>query len=201
MPNVAMLGASGRMGRVIVPLLHDSGEFRLTGALAAAGDPGLGLDAGTLSGIAPLGVAITDDPARALDGAAVAIDFTRPAASGENARGCRDLGCALVVGTTGHDAVQRAALEAVTDRIPVVLAPNMSVGVNLLFRLAELAARALGPDYDIEIFEAHHRNKVDAPSGTALGLGHAAAAGSTNWPSMPATGRAGFASPAGSASA
>jgi len=164
MPNVAMLGATGRMGRVIVPLLHEAGDLRLTGALAAAGDPGVGLDAGMLAGIAPLGVAVTDDLARALDGAAVAIDFTGPAASAEHARHCRDHGCALVVGATGHDGAQRAVLEAVTDRIPVVLAPNMSVGVNLLFRLAELAARALGPDYDIEIFEAHHRNKVDAPS-------------------------------------
>ena len=177
MPNVAMLGATGRMGRVIVPLLHEAGDLRLTGALAAAGDPGVGIDAGMLAGIAPLGVAVTDDLARALIGAAVAIDFTGPAASVEHARHCRDLGCALVVGATGHDGAQRAVLEAVTDRIPVVLAPNMSVGVNLLFRLAELAARALGPDYDIEIFEAHHRNKVDAPSGTALGLGHAAATG------------------------
>jgi 4-hydroxy-tetrahydrodipicolinate reductase len=177
MLNVAMLGATGRMGRAIVPLLHEADDLTLTGALAAPGDPALGHDAGVLSGIAPLGVAVTADPALALAGAAVAIDFTLPAASVEHARRCRELGCAMVIGTTGHDAAQLAALEAVTDRIAVVLAPNMSLGVNLLFRLAELASRALDPQYDIEIFEAHHRNKVDAPSGTALGIGRAAAAG------------------------
>ncbi|MFO1408702.1 MAG: 4-hydroxy-tetrahydrodipicolinate reductase [Steroidobacteraceae bacterium] len=177
MLNVAMLGASGRMGRAIVPLIVEAGDVTLTGALAAAQDPSIGHDAGVLSGVAPCGVAVTDDPAVALRGAAVSIDFTRPDASVEHARLCREAGCALVVGTTGHDAAERARLEAVTDRIPVVIAPNMSLGVNLLFRLAELAARALDTGYDIEIFEAHHRHKVDAPSGTALGLGRAAATG------------------------
>lgn len=177
MLNVAMLGASGRMGRSIVPLFAEADDLRLVGALSAPGDPSIGHDAGVLSGIAPLGVAVTDDPAVALRGAAVAIDFTRPEASVEQARLCREAGCALVVGTTGHDAAQIARLEAVTDRIPLVMAPNMSLGVNLLFRLAELAARALDDGYDIEVFEAHHRHKVDAPSGTALGLGRAAATG------------------------
>jgi 4-hydroxy-tetrahydrodipicolinate reductase len=107
----------------------------------------------------------------------VAIDFTLPGVSVANARLCRERGCALVIGTTGHDAAQRAELEGVAAGIPIVLAPNMSLGVNLLFKLAELAARALDAQYDIEIFEAHHRNKVDAPSGTALGLAAAAARG------------------------
>jgi 4-hydroxy-tetrahydrodipicolinate reductase len=177
MLNVAMLGASGRMGRTIVPLLAEADDLRLCGALAAPEDTAVGQDAGVLAGIAPLAVVVSDDPSVALAGAQVAIDFTLPAVSVVNARLCRERGCALVIGTTGHDAAQRAELEAVAAEIPVVLAPNMSLGVNLLFKLAELAARALDPQYDIEIFEAHHRNKVDAPSGTALGLGAAAARG------------------------
>jgi 4-hydroxy-tetrahydrodipicolinate reductase len=175
--NVAMLGASGRMGRAIVPQVLESHELRLTGALAAPGDRSIGHDAGFNAGVSPVAVAVTDDAAVALAGANVAIDFTLPAVSMVNARICRDLACAMVIGTTGHSAEQRAELEEIAQSIPVVLAPNMSLGVNLLFKLAELAARALSADYDIEIFEAHHRNKVDAPSGTALGLGRAAAKG------------------------
>jgi len=177
MVNVAMLGASGRMGRTIVPLLHEAVDLRLSGALAAPGDPGVGQDAGVLSGIASLAVPISDDPAVALRGAQVAIDFTLPAASIRHASLCASQQCALVIGTTGHDAAQSARLEAAAGEIPIVIAPNMSLGVNLLLKLAELAARALDEQYDIEIFEAHHRNKVDAPSGTALGLGRAAARG------------------------
>lgn len=177
MLNVALLGASGRMGRTIVPLLAEAADLRLSGALAAPGDAAVGQDAGVLAGIAPLAVTISEDALVALDGAQVAIDFTLPGVSVANARRCRDRGCALVVGTTGHDAAQRAELEAVARDVPVVLAPNMSLGVTVLLRLAELAARALDEQYDIEIFEAHHRNKVDAPSGTALGLGAAAAQG------------------------
>lgn len=177
MLNVAMLGASGRMGLTIVPLLADAVDFRLCGALAAPGDSAVGQDAGVLAGIAPLGVAISRDAAVALDGAQVAIDFTLPGVSVANARLCRERGCAMVIGTTGHDASQGAELQAIAAGIPIVLAPNLSLGVNLLFKLAELAARALDEQYDIEIFEAHHRDKVDAPSGTALGLGAAAAKG------------------------
>lgn len=175
--NVAMLGASGRMGRSIIPLLLEAPGFTLTGALAAPDDRAVGQDAGVLAGVAAMAVAVTADAAAALAGAKVAIDFTLPAVSIVNARLCRQLGCAMVIGTTGHDAAQRAELEAIAATVPVVLAPNMSLGVNLLFKLAELAARALDADYDIEVCEAHHRNKVDAPSGTGLGLGRAAAAG------------------------
>lgn len=177
--NVAMLGASGRMGRTIVPLLATGGEgLRLSGALAAPGDPAVGQDAGVFAGTHALGIAVTDEPQRALAGADVAIDFTLAEVSLRNAALCRDAGCALVIGTTGHTADQCAQLEAMAARVPVVLAPNMSLGVNVLFRLAELAGRALSGDrYDAEIYEAHHRNKVDAPSGTALGLGRAVARG------------------------
>jgi 4-hydroxy-tetrahydrodipicolinate reductase len=177
MLNVAMLGASGRMGRTIIPLVAAAPDLRLSGALAAADDAHIGHDAGVVAGTAALAVSITSDPSLALDGAGVAIDFTLPAASLDHARHCLERKVPLVIGTTGHDEPARAALEAAADRIPIVLAPNMSVGVNLLFRLAELAARTLGQDYDIEIFEAHHRHKVDAPSGTALGLGRAVARG------------------------
>ncbi len=177
--QIAMLGASGRMGRSIVPLIAaDADGLRLSGALAVAGDPGLGQDAGILAGTAPLGVMVTDQAGRALAGADVAIDFTLAEASVRNAAACREQQVALVIGTTGHSAAQRAELEEIARGLPIVLAPNMSLGVNVLFRLAELAARALdGAQYDAEIFEAHHRNKVDAPSGTALGLGRAVAAG------------------------
>jgi 4-hydroxy-tetrahydrodipicolinate reductase len=177
--NVAMLGASGRMGRSIIPLLAaEAGDLRLSGALVARGDDSVGQDAGAFAGSAPLAIAITDDPRRALRDAGVAIDFTLADASVRNAVLCRELGVPLVIGTTGHDAAQRAELEEVARGLPLLLAANMSLGVNVLLRLAELAARALGAEqYDAEILEAHHRHKVDAPSGTALALGRAVASG------------------------
>ena len=177
MLNVAMLGASGRMGRTIVPLITESTDLRLSGALSAPDDTAIGQDAGVLAGRAPAAVEITSDLQRALDGAQVAIDFTLPAASLANARACLERQVALVIGTTGHNEAARAELARIAQAIPLVMAPNMSLGVNLLFKLAELAARALDDGYDAEIFEAHHRNKVDAPSGTALGLGRAVAQG------------------------
>lgn len=175
--SVALLGATGRMGRTLVPLLADAADLRLSGALAAPADAALGQDAGVVAGARPLAIAITSDPGRALDGADVAIDFTLPGPSLQHARQCLSLGLPLVIGTTGHDEAGRAELARIATAIPVVLAPNMSLGVNLLFRLAEIAAGALGEDYDAEIVEAHHRHKVDAPSGTALGLGRAVARG------------------------
>ena len=177
MLNVAMLGATGRMGRTLVPLIAADEGLRLSGALAAADDPHLGEDAGAVAGCGSLGVGLTADAVRALGGAQVAIDFTLPAASVTNARACAERGVPLVIGTTGHDAAGREEITRIATRIPVVMAPNMSVGVNLLLRLAELAAGALDAAYDVEIFEAHHRHKVDAPSGTALGLGEAVARG------------------------
>jgi 4-hydroxy-tetrahydrodipicolinate reductase len=177
MRNVAMCGASGRMGRAIVPLLEAAPDLRLSGALAAPGDPGLGRDAGLLAGTGELGVILTDDAARALEGAAVAIDFSLPAASLVHARLCRAGARAIVIGTTGHSPAEVEELRDISGAIPVLMAPNMSLGVNLMFRLAEIAARALGEEYDAEVWEAHHRHKVDAPSGTALGLGRAVARG------------------------
>jgi 4-hydroxy-tetrahydrodipicolinate reductase len=177
MLNVAVLGASGRMGRTLVPLIATSPDLRLSGALAAAGDAAIGQDAGVLAGTSPLAVGITGYAERALEGASVAIDFTLPAPSLEHARRCRERSVPLVIGTTGHDETARDELVRLAGSIPIVLAPNMSLGVNLLFKLAELAARALDAGYDAEILEAHHRHKVDAPSGTALGLGQAVARG------------------------
>jgi 4-hydroxy-tetrahydrodipicolinate reductase len=177
MLNVALFGASGRMGRTIVPLVVASTDLRLSGALAAAEDAHLGHDAGVVAGGAPLAVSITSDPDRALEGAGVAIDFTLPAASLAHARACLALGVPLVIGTTGHDDRARAEIAQIAESVAVVMAPNMSLGVNLLLRLVELGARALDAEYDVEIFEAHHRHKVDAPSGTALGLGQAVARG------------------------
>jgi 4-hydroxy-tetrahydrodipicolinate reductase len=174
--NVAMLGATGRMGRTIVPMILAASDLRLTGALAAPNDPSLGIDAGVLAGASAAGVAVTSDAARALDGAQVAIEFALPQGTLAHARLCAERSCAMVVGTTGHEPAARAEIEAAARRVPIVLAPNMSLGVNVLLRLAELAARALDADYDAEIFEAHHRHKVDAPSGTALALGEAVAA-------------------------
>jgi 4-hydroxy-tetrahydrodipicolinate reductase len=174
--NVAMLGASGRMGRTIVPLILAASDLHLTGALAASNDPSLGVDAGVLAGSSASGVAITANPARALEGAQVAIEFALPQSTVTHARLCAERSCAMVVGTTGHEVPVRAEIEAIAKVIPIVLAPNMSLGVNVLLRLAELAARALDDDYDAEIYEAHHRHKVDAPSGTALALGEAVAA-------------------------
>lgn len=177
MLNVALFGASGRMGRTLVPLVLEDSGLRLSGALAAPDDPAIGQDAGVLAGAAQAAVAVTSDPARALAHAQVAIDFTLPAASLVHARACLGRSVPIVIGTTGHDPVARAELAKIAGSIPVVMAPNMSLGVNLLFKLAELAARALDETYDAEIFEAHHRYKVDAPSGTALGLGRAVAQG------------------------
>lgn len=177
MLNIAMFGASGRMGRTIVPLVVESGDLRLSGALAAAEDAHIGHDAGVVAGTAPLDVSITSDPGHALEGAQVAIDFTLPAASLVHAQQCLARKVPLVIGTTGHDEPTLTEIATIAESIAVVMAPNMSLGVNLLFKLAELGARALDADYDVEIFEAHHRHKVDAPSGTALGLGRAVASG------------------------
>jgi len=175
--RVAVFGASGRMGRSIVALLAREPGMSLAGAVAAEGDPSLGQDAGLFAGVESAGVLVSADSAMALARANVAIDFTLPDASLAHARACRDSGVPIVIGTTGHDAAGVDELRGVGTSIAVVHAPNMSLGVNLMFKLAELAAQVLDESYDAEIFEAHHRNKVDAPSGTALRLGVAVAQG------------------------
>lgn len=181
MLKLALLGASGRMGRAILGLLPDIPEFRLCGALASPASRWLTHDVGELSGGPATGVIITGDAATAVRDAATVVDFTLPAALPANLAACVANGLPIAVGTTGLDESARAAAHEAASRIPVLLAPNMSVGVNLLFGLVRVAGRALGQEYDAEIYEAHHRHKKDAPSGTALSLGEelAAARGST----------------------
>lgn len=175
--NVAILGVSGRMGRALVAALDEMPRAVLSGAAVSGGNQWDGKDVSECCGGALRNVLMTADPEKALQGAAVAIDFTLPAATPANLKACAAMRCPVVIGTTGHDESGRAQIERAAANIPVILAANMSLGVNLLLQLAELAARSLDDSYDIEIFEAHHRHKQDAPSGTALALGRSVAHG------------------------
>ena len=168
MINTVIAGVSGRMGQALLEAIARDGQCRLHGALDRGGSAALGRE------VAP-GVRVGDDIVAALNGASVLIDFTRPEASLRHLEACRAQGVALVLGTTGFDAAQKQTVAKTARTVPVMFAPNMSVGVNLLMKLAETAARTLAEGYDVEIIEAHHRHKIDAPSGTALGLGQAVA--------------------------
>lgn len=174
--KVAIPGCGGRMGQALVQAVVASEGLELHAASEVPGSPAVGQDAGLVAGLSPLGVTVTDDDARLLQGAGGVIDFTLPAATAALCPRCAEAGLPLVVGTTGLDPAQRQALEQAARRIPVVSAPNMSVGINVLLRLVAEAARLLGPGYDLEIVEAHHGRKVDAPSGTALALARELAA-------------------------
>lgn len=173
--KVVVAGAGGRMGRMLVEAVLGAPDCALAGALDVAGTPAIGRDAGEFAGRAT-GVKVSADIEGTLRGADFLIDFTRPEGTLAHLEACRRLGVKAVIGTTGFDAGGRAAIEAAAADIGVVFAPNMSVGVNVTFKLVEVAARALGAGFDVEIVEAHHRHKVDAPSGTALRLGEVAAA-------------------------
>jgi len=173
--QIAVAGSSGRMGRALIEAIAQSADFRIKAALELPGNPYLGKDAGELVG-APCGVRISDDLEGALAGCDVLVDFTRPEGTLAHVQVCRKRGIHMVIGTTGFQAAQKASIVAATQEIPIVMAPNMSVGVNLTFKLVELAAKILGEGYDVEIIEAHHRHKVDAPSGTALRMGEVIAA-------------------------
>jgi len=162
------------MGRTLVEAVLGSGDLALAAALEAPGHPQLGRDAGEAAG-ATSGVQVTADVAAAVAAADCFVDFTQPAATIGHVEACAAAGTAAVVGTTGFTPDQKARIVAAARRIPIVMAPNFAVGVNAVFKLAELAARILGEGYDVEIVEAHHRHKVDAPSGTALALGEAVA--------------------------
>jgi 4-hydroxy-tetrahydrodipicolinate reductase len=176
--QIAVLGVSGRMGRALLTAIDEAPGTKLGGALASANSRWLGKDASDAGGGgAPRNVTVEADPAAALRNAQVAIDFTLPEATAANLAACVAAKCPVVIGTTGHSEAVRAQIAAAAQSIPIVMAPNMSLGVNLLLKLVELAASKLDADYDIEVFEAHHRNKKDAPSGTALALGAAAADG------------------------
>jgi 4-hydroxy-tetrahydrodipicolinate reductase len=169
--RIAITGAAGRMGRTLASAIQDFDGVELSAAVEAPGHALLGQDAGMLAGIGDIGVALGDSLQAVADEFDVLIDFTRADASARNIRICRDLGKRAVVGTTGFSAAQLAAVRDDAAHIAVLLAPNMSVGVNLCFKLLEMAARTLGDEVDVEIIEAHHRHKVDAPSGTAVRMG------------------------------
>lgn len=175
MLKVVIAGCSGRMGHALLEGIFADAELTLHGALDRMDSPQIGRDAGEQFGKAT-GVRISHDVAAALVGADVLVDFTRPEPSLEYLAACRNAGVKLVIGTTGFSAEQKQLIESAAQDVGIVFAPNMSVGVTLLINLVQSAAKVLAEGYDVEIIEAHHRHKVDAPSGTALRLGEAAAA-------------------------
>lgn len=176
MLDVAVLGASGRMGRAVIRCLAGTSGMRLTGAVTEATDPALGEDTGAVSGLPATEVALTDDPDAGLRNAQVAVDFTLPSATEANIAAAAAQGVAMVIGTTGMGSDQIAALQSGAEHIPIVHARNMSIGMAVFKDLVARAAAALDSDYDVEVLDAHHARKVDAPSGTALELGELVAA-------------------------
>ena len=168
--KIVIAGSSGRMGRMLIEAVLASADLQLHGALDVASSPALGQDAGAFLG-RTTGVIIRADLDGALTGADVLIDFTRPEGTLAHLTACARLGVNAVVGTTGFSEAQKAEIGVIAQSVAIVMAPNMSVGVNVVLRLLEVAARALSEGYDIEVIEAHHRHKVDAPSGTALKMG------------------------------
>jgi 4-hydroxy-tetrahydrodipicolinate reductase len=167
---ICIAGAGGRMGRMLIEAIHQADDCRLAGALDVPDSPGIGLDASGFLGHAS-GVTITSDIRHALKGCDVLIDFTRPEGTMAHVALCREMGVKMVIGTTGFSDAQKATIDAATKDIAIMMAPNMSVGVNVTLKLLEMAAKAMSEGYDIEVIEAHHRHKVDAPSGTALKMG------------------------------
>lgn len=165
--KIAVSGAAGRMGKRILALSFERPDFQITGAMEAPDHPTQGKDAGENAGIGTIGVPITSDRQKILNDCDMVIDFSAPAVSVENVKAAAESGKAIVVGTTGFSEEQRKELEKTAPRTRCLIAPNMSLGVNLLFRLVEIVARSLGPEYDVEIVESHHKMKKDAPSGTA----------------------------------
>jgi len=168
--RVCVAGASGRMGQMLIDAVRAADDCVLSGALDIAASPAIGHDAGAYAGQA-LGVPITADVAAGLQGSHALIDFTRPEGTLQHLRECVQQRVNLVIGTTGFTEAQKAEIADAARHIAIVMAPNMSVGVNVTLKLLEMAAKALSTGYDIEIIEAHHRHKVDAPSGTALKMG------------------------------
>ncbi len=175
--KVGVVGCAGRMGQMLLKLLINAPGIVVVGGTERKGSAALGRDLGALAGAEPLGISVTDDPAPLFSQANVVVDFTNPSTTIFHAGLAAKSGCALVVGTTGFDADQLAALHRAAQRAPIVLAANMSLGINLLEQVVEEVARILDADWDIEIIEMHHKHKVDAPSSTALTLGEAAARG------------------------
>ncbi len=167
---MAIAGASGRMGHMLIEAVRNAPDCRLAGALDIAGSAALGADAAAFLGFTS-GVPIVADLRTGLQDAQVMIDFTRPEGTMAHLAVCRELGVQAVIGTTGFSDAQKAEIAEIAKDIAIMMAPNMSVGVNVTLKLLDMAARAMATGYDIEIVEAHHRFKVDAPSGTALKMG------------------------------
>ena len=176
-PGIVITGASGRMGQMLVRTVLASDQARLVGAIERPGNPWIGRDLGEAMGGAPLGITVTDDAVGAIAGAQAVIDFTSPAATVAFAELAAQARAVHVIGTTGLEPGDLAKIKAAARHAPIIRAGNMSLGVNLLVGLTRKVAAALGEDWDIEVVEAHHSRKVDAPSGTALMLGEAAAEG------------------------
>ena len=197
--RVVVAGASGRMGRMLIEAVGNAPDLTLSGALDVAASPAIGHDASAFLGHTS-GARITADLAAGLAGGQVLIDFTRPEGTLAHLAVCRELGVRAVVGTTGFTDAQKAEIAGHAKHIAIVMAPNMSVGVNVVFKLLDMAARALAEGYDIEIIEAHHRHKVDAPSGTALAMGEVVAAAlGRDLKACAVYGREGVSSPGGGA--
>ncbi|MEX8504425.1 4-hydroxy-tetrahydrodipicolinate reductase [Leptothrix ochracea] len=174
MHKIAVAGCTGRMGHMLIEAVLAADDCQLAGALDREGSPALGVDASAFLGKSS-GVITQSELRAGLSNAEYLIDFTRPEGTMAHLAMCRELGVKLIIGTTGFSAEQKAEIEAASKDIAIVMAPNMSVGVNVVLRLLDMAARALSQGYDIEIVEAHHRHKVDAPSGTALKMGEVVA--------------------------
>ncbi len=175
MTRVAITGAAGRMGRTLIEAADEAADVQLGAAFEMSGHDALGTDAGVLAGLGSQGVVLSDSIAAALDQFDALIDFTRPEGTLHALTHCRAAGKAMIIGTTGFSDAQKQQLKDAARDIPIVFAPNMSVGVNLCLKLLDMAARVLGDEVDIEVIEAHHRHKVDAPSGTALRMGEVVA--------------------------
>ena len=173
--RVAIAGASGRMGRMLVEAVLASDDLRLAGALDVGSSPAIGQDAGAFLG-KHTGVMVSADVPAALADCDVLIDFTRPEGTLQHLQVCRRLGVKAVIGTTGFSETEKAEIAEHAQHLAIVMAPNMSVGVNVVLKLLDVAARALSQGYDMEVIEAHHKHKVDAPSGTALKMGEVLAA-------------------------
>lgn len=176
MLRIALVGVSGRMGLSLMKAVAAAEHAELTVAVSRPDSLAIGKDAGELAGISPLGVTVSDNLAAKVDQFDVLIDFTRPDASMEYIEICRQAGKQIVIGTTGYSEAQKAAIAEAAKDVALVIAPNMSVGVNLSLKLLEMTAKVMGDYTDIEVIEAHHRHKIDAPSGTALRMGEVVAA-------------------------
>ena len=173
--KVGIIGAAGRMGRILMEVTLANPDTELVAAVDVPGSSLIGVDAGELMGQGRLGVTLADNLEQVAGDADVFIDFTVPEATARNVEICRAAGTRLVIGTTGLSADQQAALRDAAEEVAICFAPNYSIGVNLCFKLLETAARVLGDEVDIEVIEAHHRHKIDAPSGTALRMGEVVA--------------------------